>query len=75
MRPHLRYSWFWEYQQEVCFQSQHGTGDKDSLFRHHTAVPKEEQILEATYHESLDNLLKTVNCVTLHRLTMSIVEI
>jgi lactate dehydrogenase-like 2-hydroxyacid dehydrogenase len=51
---------------KLAFKARMALGMKIHYFDIIRADPKEESELEATYHESLDDLLKVADCITLH---------
>jgi lactate dehydrogenase-like 2-hydroxyacid dehydrogenase len=51
---------------KLAFKARMALGMKIHYFDIIRADPSEEQELEATYHESLDDLLKVADCITLH---------
>ncbi|KAJ5368936.1 uncharacterized protein N7496_008696 [Penicillium cataractarum] len=51
---------------KLAFKARMALGMKIHYFDIIRADPKEEEELEATYHESLDDLLKIADCITLH---------
>jgi lactate dehydrogenase-like 2-hydroxyacid dehydrogenase len=51
---------------KLAFKARVALGMKIHYFDIIRADPKEETELEATYHESLDELLKIADCITLH---------
>jgi lactate dehydrogenase-like 2-hydroxyacid dehydrogenase len=57
---------FGNIRKKIAFKARMALGMKIHYFDIIRADPKEESELEATYRESLDDLLKVADCITLH---------